>query len=114
MPEIARYWLKEKSIPFSVFLNILQAYYHPEVYHDGFPELVERVKQNHPDDQEIRTFKEQFGSIIEGDRVGLHLQAIDTAAEFNDQTETAFLIRLWRELYPEDEIPTSGGSPASA
>jgi hypothetical protein len=103
MREIDRYWLKDKSVPFAILLNMLQKYYHPEV--DDFEELVDRARQFDADDGEMATFKEELVKLLEGNREGLHPQALGHAAGYDQRNDDEFLVWLWHELYPAEPLP---------
>jgi hypothetical protein len=106
MPGIDMYWLKDKTAPFATFLSLIQAYYHPEVRNDEFDLLVGRARANRPDDLQLATFKQEFVSLLEGDREGLHPEAIDAATEYDEwDTDDEFLVWLWQQLYPNEPVP---------
>ncbi|MEV8377560.1 hypothetical protein AB0P21_32785 [Kribbella sp. NPDC056861] len=100
MPEIERYWLKDKTAPFAVFLNFLEKYYHPEIRYDNFEALIRRAKADREDDADLAVFKQEFVRLIKGDREGLHPLALSTAAEYDERNDDEFLATLWRQLYP--------------
>ncbi|MGW6200225.1 hypothetical protein ACWF0M_29060 [Kribbella sp. NPDC055110] len=101
------YWLKDKTVPFATFLNVVQAYYHPEVRHTNYQLLVERAREARPDDVKMATFKKDLTQLLRGDRSGLRAGAIDVAAAYDDwDTDDEFLVWLWHELYPDEPPPT--------
>lgn len=114
MREIDRYWLKDKSVPFATLLNVLQKYYHPEVRDDGFEDLVRIAKRSGADDAEMATFKDELVKLLEGNREGLHSQALGLAAEYDQGSDDEFLAWLWHELYPDEPIPTPQDPRAQA
>jgi hypothetical protein len=102
------YWLKDKNAPFATFLNVLQAYCHPEVRHDNYAMLIERAKEGRPDDAKMATFKQELIQLLQGHREGLRPGAIDVAAAYDDfDTDDEFLAWLWHELYPDEPAPAS-------
>jgi hypothetical protein len=99
------YWLKDKSAPFATFLNIVQAYYHPEVRNDNFDDLSLRAKNDPADDPRMAIFKEEFARLLEGDREGLPPDALGIAAEYEEHTDEEFLVWLWGTLYADEPVP---------
>jgi len=105
---INRYWLTDKSAPFATFLNFLDKYYHPEIRHQNFGELVDRANSEQMDGEMAR-FHSEFVQLLQGHRDGLHPKAIFTAAEYDDwENDDDFLVWLWRELYPDERVPRPG------
>jgi hypothetical protein len=103
------YWLKDKTVPFATFLNVLQAYYHPEIRHDNYAMLIARAREARPDDVKMATFKRELIKLLKGRREGLRPHAIDVAAAYDDfDTDDEFLAWLWHELYPDEVVPTPG------
>lgn len=105
---IARYWLTDKTAPFATFLNLLDAYYHPEIRHENFDALVQRARAAQVNDEELATFKQQFEQLLKGHREGLHPKALATAAGYDQRNDEEFLAWLWGELYPGEEVPGGG------
>lgn len=107
MPGIEMYWLKDKGAPFATFLGVIGAYYHPEIRSYKFPQLVQRAQEDRPDDTQMATFKAEFVRLLEGDREGLHPEALDAATEYDEwDTDDEFLNWLWHELYPNERPPS--------
>jgi hypothetical protein len=58
----------------------------------------------------MATFKREFIQLLEGNRMGLHPEALDAATEYDDwDTDDEFLLWLWQELYPNEPVPGSDG-----
>ncbi|QNE18141.1 hypothetical protein F1D05_09875 [Kribbella qitaiheensis] len=108
MPQIDRYWLDDKSVPFGTFLRYMEKYYHPEIRNDNYDALVARARLSDPGDVGLATFKSELGSLLKGNREGIHRLAIVTAAGYDDwDTDDEFLAWLWYELFPSEPVPTS-------
>lgn len=110
MPGIDMYWLKDKDAPFATFLSVVQAYYHAEIRNDNFEALPRRAQRDRADDVEMATFKQEFIRLLEGDREGLHPEALDVAAAYDDfENDDEFLVWLWQQLYPNEPVPGRHG-----
>lgn len=88
----------------------METYYHPEARHDNYPSLISRARKNRADDADIQTFKRDLIALLTGDREGLHPQALTQAAWYDEEDDTAFLLRLWGDLYPDEAPPEPGES----
>lgn len=99
------YWLEDESVPFATFLRVVQTYYHPEVRHDNFAELVEMARQG-GGGETMTVFKRELAQLVAGDREGLRPNAIGVASGYDDwATDDEFLGWLWGELYPGEGVP---------
>ncbi|WP_328988811.1 hypothetical protein OG394_21535 [Kribbella sp. NBC_01245] len=105
MTKIKEYWYKDRSVPFGTLLNLVDAYCNPEAYDGAYEALVQRARSSKPEDSDIRIFKAELTQLLQGDRDGLHPHALGTAAEYDDYDDTAFLARLWHDLYPDEPVP---------
>jgi hypothetical protein len=79
---IVRYWLTAKDAPYARILNLLEAYFHPEIRDDNFQDLVLRARSTDPGEIELATSKRELIQLLQGDRNGLHPKALATAAVF--------------------------------
>jgi hypothetical protein len=61
----------------------------------------------------MATFRDELVKLLEGNREGLHPQALGLAAEYDQWNDDEFLAWLWQELYPDEPVPTPE-DPASA
>ncbi|WP_209692302.1 hypothetical protein [Kribbella aluminosa] len=99
------YWLDDHSVPFATFLAIIQTYYHPEARNDNFEELVEWARAGRGGEK-MAVFKAELARLVQGEREGLRLGAIEAAAEYDDwSSDEEFLDWLWQELYPGEPVP---------
>lgn len=107
----AWYWHDDPDAPYASFLATIETHCHPEAYEDGYDDLI-HVVQNRPDDPEISKFTRQLTEVIINPAL-LPLRALGHAAEYDDGSETAFLHRLWRDLYPNRPCPAITNPPAN-
>ena len=57
----------------------------------------------------MRIFRSELERLVRGDREGLRDGAIWEAAEYDGwKNDDEFLGWLWRELYPEESLPSTG------
>lgn len=99
------WWLQEPDAPFATLLGLIQMYCHPEAYDEAYDDLRELVQRPNPGEQ-WRRFKAELADAI---RDPSHIPAgsLDRAAQFDDGSEEKFLARLWRDLYPDEPLPTA-------
>lgn len=112
MAGVKPYWHSDpdRLVPFSTLLNVVETYYHPEIRHDNYRELIARARESRPSDTVLQEFKSQLQTLLLGDREGLHPQALTEAAWYDEDDDTAFLLRLWGDLYPDEAPPEQGES----
>ncbi|WP_328988812.1 hypothetical protein OG394_21540 [Kribbella sp. NBC_01245] len=91
----------------------METYYHPEVRHDNYPSLISRVRRSGANDADIQRFKQDLIALLTGDREGLHPQALTEAAWYDEDDDTGFLQRLWRDLYPDEPLPRRPGQDSA-
>lgn len=110
MAGVEPYWHRDpqRLVPFSTLLNFVEKYYHPEIRYDNYDDLIMRAQMDRPDDLEMKRFKQEMIAVLEGHREGLHPQALTQAAWYDEEDDTAFLKRLWRDLYPDEPVPGQG------
>lgn len=100
-----RFWQYHPDAPFALLLEIVETYCHPEIAADGaYEELKQFVRM--PDrDPDFDRFKEQLAEAIrEPGRVPE--DALFRATVYEDGSDEKFLARLWRDLYPDEPLPT--------
>ncbi|WP_344237370.1 hypothetical protein [Kribbella hippodromi] len=98
--------MTDKTAPFATLLNMLDAYYHPEIRNDNYDALVRRSQRDRPDDTKMATFKAELTQVLQGHREGLPDDAIDVATAYDDwDSDDEFLAWLWHELYPDEAVP---------
>lgn len=103
--KIKAYWYDDRGAPFGTLLRIVDAYCNPEAYDGAYEALAARVRLANPADTGIVVFKAELTQLLRGDRDGLHVAALGTAAAYDDGDDDAFLERLWRDLYPDEVLP---------
>lgn len=102
---IEPYWRDQHDAPFATMLGVIDTYCHPEAYDEAYDDLVALAREPAPTEELVR-FKGELRRVLTGDTEGLHPEALSTAAEYGDGSDEAFLRRLWRDLYPDEPIPT--------
>ncbi|MFI5734032.1 hypothetical protein ACIA49_28210 [Kribbella sp. NPDC051587] len=113
MSKSRMYWLEDDAVPFATFLQIIQTYYHPEVRHDNFAELVQLARQDGGGDK-MAAFKQELAQLVSGGREGLRPNAIGIASGYDDwATDEEFLAWLWNELYPSEPVPSSAADKSN-
>jgi len=85
---------------------MVETYYHPEIRNDNYPSLISRARKNRSDDTDMQRFKQELTTVLMGNREGLHPQALTEAAWYDEEDDTAFLRRLWLDLYPDEPMPS--------
>lgn len=115
MAGVKPYWHgdPERLVPFSTLLNVVETYFHPEIRYDNYDELIQRAQLDRPTDLEMQRFKQELTAVIEGRRDGLHPQALTEAAWYDEDDDTAFLLRMWHDLYPNEAPPSAPADDAS-
>jgi hypothetical protein len=105
------YWLKRRDAPFATFLAVVQTHLHSETSPDNFAALKRRAQADRVDDAELRTFMQELSRLLKGDREDLPSGAISLAADGDAwNTDDELLMWLWRELYPNEPVPTRDDS----
>ncbi|GAA1604771.1 hypothetical protein GCM10009804_71270 [Kribbella hippodromi] len=57
----------------------------------------------------MAVFRQELVRLVQGDREGLHPEALDTATDYDDwETDDEFLVWLWGALYPGEAVPVKG------
>jgi hypothetical protein len=93
------YWERHPNGPFATLIAVTATYCSP----DADAEDYERLKRlaEREDDQRMRVFKEELRQAL-ADPSQLPEDELDSAVEFTDENEAAFLRRLWRDLYGDE------------
>lgn len=100
-----RYWQYEPDAPFATLLGIIEAHCHPEAYDEAYEDLQKVVKR--PDRGPVwYEFKDELREAIR-DPNQIPAGALRTAAQYDDGSPEKFLARLWRDLYPDEPLPTA-------
>jgi hypothetical protein len=100
MSPINEYWLDDPNASYATFLSVLTSYLNPEVMDE---EGLKGRATTYAELDEMVTFKKEFREVI-ADPAVLRKGALRTAAYFEDDSEEAFLARLWRELYGDESL----------
>jgi hypothetical protein len=102
-------WRRDKTSPFAFFLRIIDSYCHPEsgMTVDDLREWVRYPEQT----DEMILFKDEFRRLLSGEIDQLPKGALGTASAFDDDSEEAYLRRLWHELYGDE--PVQPGKPVA-
>lgn len=98
-----KYWRNHPEAPFSVLLDTVEAYCHPEAHDEAYEDLITRVRSPEGDPA-IQRFRSQLRDALR-DRSALPEDALYAAAQYSDGSDRAFLERLWRDLYPDEPLP---------
>jgi transposase InsO family protein len=87
------YWERHPDGPFATLIAVTATYCSP----DADAEDYERLKRlaEREDDQRMRVFKEELRQAL-ADPSQLPEDELNNAVEFTDESEAAFLRRLWR------------------
>ena len=102
------YWKRHPDGPFVTLITVATAYLHPEV--DDLEFLQERALDD-DGDPEMRVFKAELRQAITdpgqlpGDELFGHVC-------YDDGSDEKFLQRLWRDLYGDKPVATTGQAPA--
>lgn len=86
-----------------MLLDTVEAYCHPEAYDEAYDDLISRAQDPDGDDA-IKPFKEQL-RIALMDPTALAEDALFEAAQYSEGSDTAFLRKLWSDLYPDEPAP---------
>lgn len=99
-----QYWRQDKNAPFAYFLGIIDTYLHPESGYD-VDDLAEWL--GHAKPEKSMRFKNEFRRLLSGDLDQLPKGALGTASAHDEDSDEAFLWRLWRELYGNEPVQAS-------
>lgn len=99
------FWQSDPDAHWSTLLGVLETYCHPEIATgDGYERLQRLAKRE--DDEEMRVFKEELREAIL-DPAQIPGDSLAWAVQYDDGSDEAFLTRVWRDLYPEEPLPTA-------
>ena len=104
MSYTGKYWRENPDAPFAVLLDTVEAYCHPEAYDEAYDDLISRARNPQEDDL-IQRFKEQLRVALL-DPSTLPENSLFRAVQYDDGSDEMFLRRLWRDLYPEEPVPS--------
>jgi len=99
-----RFWQDDPDAPYAVLLETVETYCHPEAWDGAYEQLQRRVART--DLPDVPVFKRELGEALTDPSVLPH-GALELAADYDDGSDKAFLTRLWRDLYPEEPLPSS-------
>jgi len=99
-----RFWQYEPDAPFATLLRLVETYCHPEAYDEAYEDFQEAVAlPSH--DPVFDRFKEELREAIR-DPAQVPEGALFRAAVYDDGSAERFLARLWRDLYPDEPLPS--------
>lgn len=98
-----RFWQDDPDAPFATLLGIVEGSCHPEAWEDAYEDL-QRIAREHADTAEMTRFKAELRQAIR-DPGQIPDGALYRAAQYADGSESRFLARLWRDLYPDEPLP---------
>lgn len=93
------YWERHPDGPFATLIAVATSYLHPEI--DDLDSLKRFAKSE--DSQETRVFKSELREALRNPS-SLPAGELFKSVLYDDDSEEAFLNRLWRDLYG-DETP---------
>jgi hypothetical protein len=94
-------WYNNPDAPFYDLLHTVHLYLDPEVQPDD--ELFEMARQ-HPEVEWVARFKEAHRvALLAPDK--LPDGALFRAVFYDDEDDVSYLRRLWRDLYPREQVP---------
>lgn len=97
------YWKRNPDGPFATLIRISTTYLHPEA--DDLESLQELVKRD--DRPEMRVFKAELReAITHPDQVPR--AELSSHVQYDDGSPEKFLRRLWRDLYGDEPVTTTG------
>lgn len=100
-----RFWAEDHDAPWATLLRIVETYCHPEAYDEAYEDLQAVVAR--PTHKPIfDRFKEELREAIR-DPGQVPEGALSQAAQYSDGSPEKFLARLWRDLYPDEPLPTA-------
>lgn len=99
-----RFWQDDPDAQWATLLSTVEKFCHPEAYEDAYESFQRLVKR--PDKPEMQVFKQELhDAILDPQR--LPKDALLIAAAYDDGSDAKFLARLWRDLYPDEPLPTA-------
>lgn len=98
------FWEIDPRAPYATLIRVACTYCHPEADEDAYDSLKRLVKRE--DYEEIKTFKAELRKALLNPDV-IPDDELYEAVQFDDGSEEKFLRRLWRDLYPDEPVPSS-------
>ena len=105
------YWERHPDGPFATLIAVAATYCTPEAYDGAYDDLLSRARAPEPDDQEIRAFKAELQQAL-ADPGQLPCDELFHAVDYGEDSDEAFLRRLWHDLYGDQ--PDAGADPRRA
>lgn len=103
------YWIRHPDGPFVTLIAVATTYLHPEA--DELELLQERAKDD-AHDPEMLIFKAELrDAITHPDEVPR--AELSSHVQYDDGSPEKFLRRLWRDLYGDEPVITTGQSSTS-
>lgn len=100
-----RWWVTNRDAPFATLVRIIETHCHPAAGDEAYEDLQQVVRN--PDRKPVfDLFKEELIEAIR-DPSRVPAGALDEAAQYDDGSDAKFLARLWRDLYPDEPLPTA-------
>lgn len=99
------FWQEDPDAPYATLLSVVAGACHPEAWDDAYAELRAIARERAGTPRMIR-FKRELGAALRDPAVVPPGELFD-AAQYSDGSEAAFLARLWRDLYPDEPLPTA-------
>lgn len=99
----ARFWRDDPDAEWATLLSMVDTYCHPEAWEDAYDHLKELARES--DDEQVIRFKQELRAAIQ-DPGRLPKGALSRAAVYDDGSDLKFLVRLWRDLYPDEALPS--------
>lgn len=97
-------WRDDPDTPYAILLGVIETYCHPSAWEEAYEQLQDLARD--PGDEEMQVFKRELREAIFDPRV-LPEGDLEFAAQYSDGSDEKFLARLWRDLYPEEPLPTA-------
>jgi hypothetical protein len=93
------YWERHPDGPFATLIRVAATYCSPDADADDY-ERLKRLAQRQAD-QKMGVFKAELRQAL-AEPSQLPEGELDDAVEYTDQSDEAFLRRLWRDLYGDE------------
>jgi hypothetical protein len=97
------FWQEDPDAPYATLLSVVAGTCHPEAWEEAYADL-QRIAREYPDTPRMIRFKKELRDALR-DPARLPPGELFDAAQYSDGSESAFLARLWRDLYPGEAPP---------
>lgn len=97
------FWRANPNAPFATLIRIARNYCHPETDEDAYGDL--KLLAQSKSDEEMNIFKRELHQAILRPS-DIPEDELYEAVQFADGSDERFLRRLWRDLYPEEPVPS--------